>query len=663
MDITNTAANTRIRREEFEKIPVGRSYQHSSRTVPGVVGNGNVNAMGALTSNNLFIIDSVDTTDPTTGTFGTNLNFEAIQEVSVYTSGVSAEYGRAQGAIVNVITKSGTNRYEGSAKYIFLNDNWDAQNTTTSEITGASLARVKFDNVNPVYTFTGGGPVVRNHAWFFGAYEFSKNTTPQQQTQGQIPEDYQQSTKNKFLSVRGTVQVKQGHTAWVKYYQAPTDGFVNNYWGAVTPAGEREALTLQNQTAKNWAAQYSGVVRSNLTLEAAFASYSSQLFVGTFEESGKFANAPIFNEADNKYYNGATFDGFTDRPRQQFNVASNWFLTRGARSHDVKVGLDFQNMESGAEFKYPNAQLYDVETYNQATGALVPIERQDYQTGPSISEGKMARDLRARQVPGHRPVLRRGGIPLGEADRDERYRRADGRYQRVRAAPVGQLRSGRGRQEPGHRQLRQVRRQHHPGLLGLVRERAAAGKLRQLPVERQRVCVQPGGPRRRFGFHAEHRPEALPHEREHGRLPAAVRPQHGRHRPVHRPPLAQPDRRHADVPRGRFDRPASRELRARASRVPGPAADHGAPLLEPLAGAGRLHLFPHRRQPLPRQLQHARRFSRRAVPHDGRYQHRRRRDDPVCRGQRRREQIRPSDLRPAAQLQDECGATSGPSAR
>jgi len=87
VDITNTTANTRVRSEEFEKIPVGRSYQALIGTVPGVVGTGNVNAMGALTSNNLFIVDAVDTTDPTTGTFGTNLNFEAIQEVSVYTSG------------------------------------------------------------------------------------------------------------------------------------------------------------------------------------------------------------------------------------------------------------------------------------------------------------------------------------------------------------------------------------------------------------------------------------------------------------------------------------------------------------------------------------------------------------------------------------------------
>lgn len=384
---TNTAANTRVRSDEFEKIPVGRSYQALIGTVPGVVGTGNVNALGALTSSNLFIIDAVDTTDPTTGTFGTNLNFEAIQEVSVYTSGASVEYGRANGAIVNVVTKSGTNRYEGSFKYIFANDNWDAQNKTKSETTSASLARVKFDKVNPIYSFTGGGPIMKDRAWFFATYERQQNTTAQRQTIGQIPENYQQTTKSNFTNVRGTVQLKQGHTVWVKYYRSPTDGFVIDYWGG---AGEREALTEQNQTAKNWAAQWSGVLKNNWSAEAAFANYSSQLFVVPYEESGKLNNAPIFNEADSKYYNGATFDGYTDRPRRQFNAASNWFLTLGKRSHDVKVGFDMQKMESRAEFKYPGAQFYDVEDYTQSSGALVPVERDDFQTGPSISKGTIA---------------------------------------------------------------------------------------------------------------------------------------------------------------------------------------------------------------------------------------------------------------------------------
>src|SRR5690606_15890297 len=152
VDVTNVTQTTRLRRDEFEHLPVGRSYQSLVGVAAGVGGTGNVNAMGALSSNNLFVIDAVDTTDPATGTFGTSLNFEAIQEISVLTSAAGAEYGRAQGAIVNVVTRSGTNRFEGAFKYIFANDNWNAQNETRSEVTGASLARDKFDQINPVYS-------------------------------------------------------------------------------------------------------------------------------------------------------------------------------------------------------------------------------------------------------------------------------------------------------------------------------------------------------------------------------------------------------------------------------------------------------------------------------------------------------------------------------
>ena len=232
---------------------------------------------GALTSNNLFIIDAVDTTDPTTGTFGTNLNFEAIQEVSVLTSAVGAEYGRAQGAIVNVVTKSGTNRFEGCGQVHLPERRLGRAEHDGNEITGASLERVKFDKVNPVYTFTGGGPIWRNRAWFFGAYELFRTTLRRSvRRPGRLPEDFQQATENEILNVRGTVQLAEGHTAWVKYYQSPTDGFVrDDYWGAAGCGGEREALTAQNQTAKNWAAQWSGVLRDNWSMEAAAATYIS----------------------------------------------------------------------------------------------------------------------------------------------------------------------------------------------------------------------------------------------------------------------------------------------------------------------------------------------------------------------------------------------------
>jgi outer membrane receptor protein involved in Fe transport len=391
VDRTTVTQTTRLTRDEFEKIPVGRSYQALIGAAPGVVGTGNVNSAGALTSNNLFVIDAVDTTDPTTGTFGTNLNFEAIQEINVMTSAVGAEYGRAQGAVVNVITKSGTNRFEGMFKYLFQNDEWNAQNTTVNQITGASLERVKFDKVNPTYSLAGGGPIWKDRAFFFGTWELIQNTSPRRQTAGLVPEDFQAVREDRYSNVRGTVQLAEGHTAWIKYYQSPGEGIVrDDYWG-VTVTGDREALTAQEQTAENWAAQWSGVIRNNWSMEAAAATYKSLITVGTFEE-GILGGAPIFSLADNKIYNGATFDGFVDRPRQQFNIASNWFLSLGQRAHNVKVGYDFQNLESGAQFDYPNRQFYYAESYDPVTRTPVfgpNSSREDYDSGASISKGKI----------------------------------------------------------------------------------------------------------------------------------------------------------------------------------------------------------------------------------------------------------------------------------
>lgn len=385
VDMTNTTANLRVRREEFEKLPVGRSYQALIGQTPGIVGTGNASSMGALTSNNLFLMDGIDTTDPTTGTFGTNLNFEAVQEVSVSTSGVSAEYGRAVGAIVNVITKSGTNKFEGSAKYIINNDDWNSQNKTKNEISGASLERVKFDKVNPVYTFTLGGPIVRDRAWFFGAYERAKATSPQRQTVGQIPEDYQQTTQSKWFNGRATVQLSQNHTAWVKYFRSPTDGFVVDYWGPAT--GERASLTSQDQTSRNWAAQWSGVLKSNWSMEASVGDYGGVINVDTFQAGRHSNNAPHESLADGKVYNGATFVGIVDRPRKQANLASTWFTSVGSNSHSIKAGIDYQRVTSGAQFDFPNRQYFTDDSYEQRTGTFVPQSRADYESGDSTSKG------------------------------------------------------------------------------------------------------------------------------------------------------------------------------------------------------------------------------------------------------------------------------------
>ncbi len=112
------------------------------------------------------MFDGVNTTDPTTGTFGSNLNFESVSRGGCSHAAVSAGIGRSSGSVIDVITKSGTNRFAGSFKYLAENDNWNAQNNDVkSEVAPfPSLARTKYDKVNSIYSGTLGGPIITETA-------------------------------------------------------------------------------------------------------------------------------------------------------------------------------------------------------------------------------------------------------------------------------------------------------------------------------------------------------------------------------------------------------------------------------------------------------------------------------------------------------------------
>ena len=92
----------------------GRSFQNVMGMSAGVQGGGNPSVLGSTEGENAYLIDGMDSTDPVTSTFGTNFNFDAIQEISFQTGGFEAEYGRALGGIVNVVTKSGGNTFSGT---------------------------------------------------------------------------------------------------------------------------------------------------------------------------------------------------------------------------------------------------------------------------------------------------------------------------------------------------------------------------------------------------------------------------------------------------------------------------------------------------------------------------------------------------------------------
>ena len=150
-------------------VQINRYTNQSGATSAGRTGDFNVNGVHTLQNN--FILDGIDN-----NTFSENVqelsteaahpSVDVISEFNVITNPYSAEYGRAPGAVVSVNTRSGSNNFHGTAYEYVRNQYFDAFDYFSKQ----TLAKKAEDNQNQ---FGGsiGGPIVRNHAFFFFNYE------------------------------------------------------------------------------------------------------------------------------------------------------------------------------------------------------------------------------------------------------------------------------------------------------------------------------------------------------------------------------------------------------------------------------------------------------------------------------------------------------------
>lgn len=182
VDVASTKTATVFNSEFIEGLPIlGRTYQDILTLAPGVTdtdGDGNPNVNGARATDFQTRVDGANTTDPVSGTFGTNLNLESIAEIEIITTGASAEFSQAQGGFANVITKSGGNELEGSFKFFFQSDLFDNDGANNNDQTDSNLF-AGLDGFNDIRPFlTVGGPVLRDRLWYFVTLQYIDTEVP-----------------------------------------------------------------------------------------------------------------------------------------------------------------------------------------------------------------------------------------------------------------------------------------------------------------------------------------------------------------------------------------------------------------------------------------------------------------------------------------------------
>ena len=171
----NATVGTAVTTQQVTELPLnGRNFLQLNLLVPGAQAGvknttlstqgGAIEVHGLRENSNYFWVDGIDNTTQAIGQYVVNPPTYTIQEFRVMSPTYDAEFGRTAGAQVNVITRSGTNTYHGDLYEFVRNSAFDAKNFFDPPGEIPKFRRNQFGA-------DGGGRIVKDKAFFFGAYE------------------------------------------------------------------------------------------------------------------------------------------------------------------------------------------------------------------------------------------------------------------------------------------------------------------------------------------------------------------------------------------------------------------------------------------------------------------------------------------------------------
>jgi hypothetical protein len=354
---TATVASN-FKKDQLERLPVGRTLNDAVLLAPGVAGNGpsgNIMMSGALSFESQYLVNGVVVNENLRGQ-ALNLFIEdAVQETKVSTGAISAEFGRFGGGVVSMITKSGGNTFSGSFRTTFNNDAWRSLTPYEGDQT--------VDKITPVYEGTLGGPIMRDKIWFFSAGRFTK--PEENRTLALTAGSYTFANDERRYEGKGTYLLNPGNTFKVGYTRRTTD-VANNRQGTVMDL----ASLYDNSTEQYlYSANYTSVITSNFFLEGQYSKKVS----ATMDTGSRFTDlvrgTPISDRArvigtDSPRFNSPTFcavcgGGWLEhRDNWDWFIKSTYFLsTNDWGAHNLTAGFDNfkewrknDNWQSGSQY-------------------------------------------------------------------------------------------------------------------------------------------------------------------------------------------------------------------------------------------------------------------------------------------------------------------------
>jgi outer membrane receptor protein involved in Fe transport len=387
---TSSAVGGVVDMERIESMPLnGRQFANAAITIPGV-GLGfhsdptkstqySPQIAGGNGRNVNYQIDGGDNNDDTVGGLLQLYPLEAIQEFNFVTQRYKAEYGRSNGGVMNIVTKSGTNQMRGSW-FTSLRDKSLNAETMTEKINNVDKQPYRR------YQYGGsfGGPIIQNRAHFFAAYERTQQDTQQTVTTlGLFPD---------LDGVFPTPSRENLFTGKVSSNLTPSQ-FASVRYGRNTNSQVYNAAT--RSVPENWGDSVNSFNSINLNHNWVLGGSKLNEFI--------FQYADFENHIDSRttapqqtFPNGVSIGYNTNTPqttaqhKYQFRDDFSWHVTgKGGLGHDMKAGANFIHeprlfvtFSSGsADYAYtmldndPNGRISRVTRNKPGSSANLPMDQ------------------------------------------------------------------------------------------------------------------------------------------------------------------------------------------------------------------------------------------------------------------------------------------------
>ena len=352
-DFTQTSTiATSFQAAVIDTLPVARDLGGAVLLAPGTTDNGpggNIMIAGAPSFENLFLINGVVVNETLRGVALPLYIEDAIEETKTSVGGISAEYGRFSGGVVNMTTKSGGNRFSGSYRTTFTNDHWRALNPIEKTLPVDPRARA----VVPAFEGTLGGPILKDRLWFFGAGRYQNNTIKRTTPFTNTTYDY--GEKERRMEAKLTYTPFTGQTLRFAYENTNLKIHNRNFSDVLDTASLFDREDPQHLISLN----YTALLASSVFLEGQYSQRGYSL-IGSGSRFDDLVKGTMIQDRSrsNIRWNSPTFCAICGAPPGSLNeekrdnrdilVKATYFLSTGAvGSHTVVGGFDaFDNQRT-----------------------------------------------------------------------------------------------------------------------------------------------------------------------------------------------------------------------------------------------------------------------------------------------------------------------------